>query len=66
MVTLLYRNMPLPEYPLSDIRPIKLDRNRELYGCYQSGEHVVNLVREFGISVRRANRLIKRFETKGW
>ncbi len=66
MVTLLYRNIPLPENPLSDIPPVKLDRNRELYERYKAGERVADLAREYGISVRRTNRLIKRFATKGY
>ena len=65
ILRLLYRNEPLPTKPVCDIPPLKEDRNQEIYDRYMSGERAVELAKEFGISVRRVNRLIRRYLDHG-
>jgi hypothetical protein len=61
ILRLLYKDQHLPEKPVSDIPPLKADRNREIVERYLAGERAVDLAKEFGISVRRVNRLIRRY-----
>jgi Mor family transcriptional regulator len=61
----LYRGMIEADTPVSDLIPEKEQRNREIYHRYMVGERAVNLAREFGISVRRVNRLIRRYLNRG-
>ena len=65
ILRLLYRNEPLPTKPVCDIAPLKEDRNREIYTRYMAGERAIDLAKEFGISVRRVNRLIRRYPDLG-
>ena len=48
--------------PVSDKRPTKTDRNQEIYDRYSPRERAANLAQEFGVSVRRINRLINRLK----
>jgi Mor family transcriptional regulator len=61
----LYRGLIEANTPVSDMIPEKDRRNREIYARYMSGERAVDLAREFGISVRRVNRLIRRYLNRG-
>ena len=65
VLRLLYKDRPLPKSPVSDIPPLKVDRNQEIYNHYMAGECAVDLAKEFGISVRRVNRLIRRYFDRG-
>jgi Mor family transcriptional regulator len=47
--------------PVSDLIPEKEWRNQEILRRYLDGERSADLAREFGISVRRVNRLIRRY-----
>ena len=40
--------------------PAKTERNQEIIQCYLAGERALDLAQEFGISVRRVNKLIVR------
>ncbi len=51
--------------PASDIPPLKADRNQEIVRRYLAGERAVDLAEEYGISVRRVNRLIRRYLDRG-
>jgi hypothetical protein len=53
---------PLPLTPQSRNIPPKTDRNEEIYKRYMAGERAVDLAKEFGVSVRRINRLINRYK----
>ena len=57
----LYRGIIESMTPLSDMRPEKEWRNQEIFRRYMAGERAVDLAQEFGISVRRVNRLIRRY-----
>jgi hypothetical protein len=59
----LYRGLIEKESPVSDMTPEKDERNRAIYHRYLAGERAVDLAREFGISVRRVDRLIRRYLT---
>jgi hypothetical protein len=61
ILRLLYKDHPLPAKPVSDIPPLKADRNCEIARRYLVGERAVDLAKEFGISVRRVNKLIRRY-----
>jgi Helix-turn-helix domain len=65
ILRLLYKDQTLPTKPVSDIPPLKADRNREIYDRYLAGERAIDLAREFGISVRRINRIIRRYLNRG-
>ena len=65
ILRLLYKDQPLPAKPVSDIPPLKADRNREIVRRYLAGERAVELAKEFGVSVRRVNRLIRRYLDRG-
>jgi Mor family transcriptional regulator len=62
----LYRGMIETDVPTSDMIPKMEWRNQEIFARYMSGERTVDLAREFGISVRRVNRLIRRYLNGGW
>lgn len=61
----LYRGMIETETPVSDMIPEKEWRNQEIVRRYLAGERAVDLAEEFGISVRRVNRLIRRYLDRG-
>ncbi|MHB8624834.1 MAG: helix-turn-helix domain-containing protein [Aggregatilineales bacterium] len=61
----LYGGMIEADAPVSDMIPEKEQRNREIFTRYMTGERAVDLAREFGISVRRVNRLIRRYLNRG-
>jgi hypothetical protein len=65
ILRLLYKDQPLPTRPISDIPPLKAERNQEIVRRYLAGERAVDLARKFGISVRRVNRLIRRYLDRG-
>ncbi len=62
----LYRGIEEASAPVMDMIPEKAWRNREVIRRYLAGERAVDLAREFGISVRRVNRLIRRYLDRGW
>ena len=66
VLTQLYRGMIEVNTPVSDMIPEKDQRNQEIYKRYLAGERAFDLAREFGISVRRVNRLIRRFLDRGY
>jgi hypothetical protein len=57
ILRLLYKDQSLPAKPVSDILPPKAGRNHEIVQRYLAGERVVDLAKEFEVSVRRVNRL---------
>jgi Mor family transcriptional regulator len=57
----LYRGIEEAIAPVTDMIPEKEWRNQEIVRRYLAGERAVDLAREFGISVRRVNRLIRRY-----
>jgi hypothetical protein len=59
----LYKDQRLPERPVSDISPLKEARNQESYDRYMAGERAVDLAKEFGVSVRRINKLIRQIRS---
>ncbi len=61
----LYSGMIEAEIPVSDMIPEKEWRNQEIVRRYLAGERAVDLAKEFGISVRRVNRLIRRYLDRG-
>ncbi len=56
----LYRGIEEAIAPVTDMIPEKEGRNQEIIRRYLAGERAVDLAWEFGISVRRVNRLIRR------
>ena len=44
--------------------PPKTQRNLEILRRYQAGERAFDLAIDYGTSVRRVNRLIRKFESK--
>jgi DNA-directed RNA polymerase specialized sigma subunit len=64
ILRLLYRDEALPAKPVSDILPLKENRNREIYVRYMAGERAADLAQEFGVSVRRISRIIKRIQLR--
>jgi Mor family transcriptional regulator len=66
ILQLLYADQRLSDKPVTDIPPAKLERNRAIYERYLRGEKAADLAREFGVSVRRINKLIRRFESRGF
>jgi Mor family transcriptional regulator len=44
--------------------PTKAERNNSIYERYMAGERAVDFAREYGISVRRINRLILRVKNR--
>jgi Mor family transcriptional regulator len=65
MLAQLYRGMIESNVPVSDMIPEKDQRNQEIFTRYTAGERAVDLAREFEISVRRVNRLIRRYLDRG-
>ncbi len=61
----LYSGMIEAETPVRDMIPEKEWRNQEIVRRYLAGERAVDLAKEFGISVRRVNRLIRRYLDRG-
>ena len=61
----LYRGMSEAETPVSDMIPEKEWRNKEIVRRYLAGGRAIDLAKEFGISVRRVNRLIRRYLNRG-
>jgi Mor family transcriptional regulator len=62
ILRLLYKDQPVSARPVSDIPPLKADRNQEIYDRYMAGERAVDLAGEFGVSVRRINKIIRRIQ----
>ncbi len=62
---IMYAYMPKPTRPASSMIPAKTQRNREIIRRYMAGERAIDLAQEFGISVRRVNRLIRRYLDRG-
>jgi DNA-binding CsgD family transcriptional regulator len=62
---IMYADRPKPTRPASSMNPTKTERNREIIQRYLAGERAVDLAQEFGISVRRVNRLIRRYLDRG-
>ncbi len=56
----LYKGQVESNVPVSDMIPEKEQRNQEIYDRYMAGERAVDLAKEFGISVRRINRIVRR------
>ncbi len=61
----LYRGMIEVDKPVNDIIPEKDVRNQAIYQRYLAGERAVDLANEFEISVRRVNKLIRRYLNGG-
>ncbi len=61
----LYRGVAESITPVSDMIPEKEWRNQEIFRRSMAGERTADLAREFGISVRRVNRLIRRYLNRG-
>ena len=61
----LYRGVMESTTPVSDMILEKEWRNQEIFRRYMAGERSIDLAREFGISVRRVNRLIRRYLDRG-
>ncbi|CAG1007172.1 hypothetical protein ANRL4_03712 [Anaerolineae bacterium] len=57
-----YQDRPLPTKPARSLIPEKQSRNLEIVQRFLAGERAVDLAQEFGISVRRVNRLVRRYE----
>jgi Mor family transcriptional regulator len=62
---IMYAGKPKTEKPASSMIPTKTQRNQEIVRRYLAGERAVDLAKEFGISVRRVNRLIRRYLDRG-
>jgi len=60
-----YAHKPLPQKPASSLIPEKQSRNLEIVQRYLAGERAADLAQEFGISVRRVNRLVRRYQNRG-
>jgi len=61
----LYRGMIASDAPVSDMLPEKDVRNQAIYHRYLAGERAIELASEFEISVRRVNKLIRRYLNRG-
>ncbi len=62
---IMYGDRPKHNKPTSSIIPPKTQRNQEIVQRYLAGERAVDLAKEFRISVRRVNRLIRRDLDRG-
>jgi Mor family transcriptional regulator len=62
---IMYGGQPKPEKPASGMIPTKTQRNQEIIRRYLAGERAADLAKEFGISVRRVHRLIRRYLDRG-
>ena len=58
LLAMLYRDIPLPEEPLSSESEEKTDRNAEICRRYESGENMADLAREYGLSLQRISQII--------
>lgn len=58
----LYRGLTDSPIPVTDLIPELEQRNRMIYERYLAGERAADLAQAFGISVRRVNRLVRRYE----
>ena len=65
VLRLLYADKPASDKPASSMIPPKTERNQEIVQRYLAGERAVDLAREFGISVRRVNKPIRRHLNRG-
>ncbi len=61
----MYADKPKLVRPASSMIPAKTERNREIIRRYLAGERAEDIAQEFGISVRRVNRLIRRYLDRG-
>jgi len=59
---LLYPFPVVSDSLITDAIPSKADRNELIYIRYLAGERAAYLAQEFGVSVRRINKLIWRFQ----
>ena len=66
ILQLLYAGKELPSAPLTDYKPPKADRNREIYQRYFEGARVVDLAVENGISLQRVYVIIRMGKRKRW
>jgi Mor family transcriptional regulator len=57
----MYRDSPKPDKPASSMIAPKSQGNQEIVRRYLEGERAIDLAEEYEISVRRVNRLIRRF-----
>jgi len=57
---MMYGDRQNPTKPASSMIPPKVERNQEIVRRYLAGKRAVDLAEEFGISVHRVNRLIRR------
>ena len=62
---IMYGDQQKPEKPASSVIPPKTQRNQEIVRRYLAGERAADLAKEFGVSVRRVNRLIRRHLDRG-
>jgi DNA-directed RNA polymerase specialized sigma24 family protein len=65
VIRIMYGNRTRSEKPASSMIPRKTQRNQEIVRRYLAGERVADLATEFGISIRRVNRLIHRYLNRG-
>lgn len=63
---LLYAGMELPSEPLTDYKPPKENRNREIYRRYVDGARAVDLAAEYGISLQRVYVIIRIGKRNQW
>lgn len=63
---LLYAGMELPSEPLTDYKPPKENRNREIYRRYVEGARAVDLAAEYGISLQRVYVIIRVGKQNQW
>ncbi len=65
VLRLMYADKTILDKPASSMIPPKTERNQEIVRRYLAGERAVDLATEFGISVRRVNKLIRRYLNRG-
>ena len=65
MLERLYRGLTDSPIPVTDLIPELEQRNRAIYERYLAGERAADLAQAFGISVRRVNRLVRRYQSRG-
>jgi hypothetical protein len=66
VLRLLYMGIELPSEPLTDYKPPKEDRNREIYQRYLEGARAVDLAAEYGISLQRVYVIIRMGKRNQW
>ena len=64
VLRVFYLRLQLSSTPRSSMIPPKTRRNEEIIQRYLAGERAVDLADEFEISVRRMNRIIRRFQDR--